>query len=143
MLARSLLLVLALALWGSGLWWHWPVWPFELVVRHGARAPVPAADAGPRWLRAEVTRSVPGLEGLALGDHVQFDRYGIVDATAGAVVCAPWHPWSHWPVTVTAIGGKQPYANVLTLDLVPAAVCESAVSEPGAVVSGHAGSAAR
>lgn len=121
---RALLWLLAGLLWGVGLWWGGlPVVPWEVTVRPAPR-PGPAVlrpQEPPTHLAIAVLRTVPGLDGLAIGDAMQFDRYGVVDAVAGTAVCVPLMPGVHHPVMVTPLGGRLPHGRMVSLDLVSAA----------------------
>jgi hypothetical protein len=108
-------LPLGLALWGASLWWR-P--PYSLSLRLEPRPPAPAAvarRAPPVW-RVEVTETFPHLEGLAVGDRVQFDRYGILPPTRGSVQCVPVGPDS---VQFTPIGGRLTHAGHVDITRVP------------------------
>lgn len=125
-------LLLALALWGASLWWGFPVVPWEVTLRPLRRPVASQGPApGPRWLHAEVVRSVPELDGLAVGDQVQWDRYGVLAPVAGTQVCVPVLA-TGGPLAVTPIGGGRTYAGVVRLTLVPPGTpgCDATELEP-------------
>jgi hypothetical protein len=98
----------SLLLWRGGL-------PVEVAVRPALR---PGEPQAPHWLRATVTQTFPALEGLALGDAVRFDRYGLVAPVAGTVHCTPLAPGALEALIITPIGGRRTHEGRLRLDLV-------------------------
>lgn len=128
---QALLCALAMLLWSVGLFVGWRV-PFEVTVRPAplVHDPGPPTASGPRWLQATVTRTYPGLDGLALGDAVQFDRYGVLAPTVGSVVCVPLT--GSGAVQLTPIGGRITHAGSVDVVLVApgAPGCEPAGLEP-------------
>jgi hypothetical protein len=105
---RALLAVLGLplglALWGVSLWSS-P--PYGVSLRLTPRPLVQAVAPASPWqvLQVEMRRSVPGLDGVAVGDRVQFDRYGVLAPVAGRVLCV-WLPPGSGPPLLTALGGS-------------------------------------
>lgn len=129
-----LLWLLAGLLWGGGLYLGgMPVVPWEVTLRpHTPPQPRAAPDPG-RGVRLEVTRTFPHLEGLALGDRIQFDRYGVLLPTAGSVLCVS--PPVRDTLTVTPIGGRIDHAGHLAVT--HDAVDCPAPARPRPVVSVH------
>lgn len=129
-LLTALAMAGALALWGVGLVVGVP-FPWEVTVRPAGRAS-PVAHPGMRVLRAEVTATLPGLDGLALGDRVQFDRYGILPPVAGSVLCLPFFGVQMPRMAVTPLGGLSTHATSVAFtvdDSGAVSGCESASAQ--------------
>ena len=137
------LALVALLAMGGASWWRGALVPYEVTVRPVVvRAPaVPPQDS--RWLIATVTQSFPGLEGLALGDRVQFDRYGLLEPQRGSVHCAvlPW--WASAAIVVTPIGGRLSHEGVVSLVVESAPAPGCAAERAGAVIPVYAGRSQR
>lgn len=108
-----------------------PVLPWELTVRpvtpqaRGAAAPEP-------WLLARVERPLPHLDGLAVGDQVRFDRYGVLAPLAGAALCVP--VLARGTVRVVPLGGGLSYAGAVRMSLVDPATPGCAAAGLGPVL---------
>jgi hypothetical protein len=119
-----LCLPVALALWGASLWWGLP-WSLQL--RLEPRPPPPPAQAR-RIVYAEVIQPfVPPVEGLALGDRVQFDRYGMLAPALGTRHCAVLQP-SGGQVEVSPVGGAHHAGRVRLVVQSTAAGCPDPAS---------------
>ena len=111
--------------------WAWPLrLSVELLPQPVMQAPAPTPAPAETLLKAFVTATYPHLEGLALGDAVQFDRYGILAPTVGSVVCLPRPPGGR--VAVTPLGGRLTHVGSVDVTLVApgAPGCESPRLEP-------------
>lgn len=109
-------LCLALGVWVAGMVWRGPVFPWAVTVHsvtrpaavQGSTASTPGLLQGvpgsgsrvpglqpettnqrPETLRLTVTRACPGIDGLAVGDAVRFDRYGLLAPSAGSTLDLP------------------------------------------------------
>jgi hypothetical protein len=111
-------LPLALALWAGSLWWGLP-WSVHLRLEPRAQPPaVGSAEPGTPWLHLQVHQTLPGLEALAVGDAVAFDRYGLLAPVRGQTLCVALPAW-HAPLRVTPVGGALPYGKSVSLAVVP------------------------
>jgi hypothetical protein len=114
-------LPLALALWAGSLWWGLP-WRVSLHLEPRVQRPAaptaPTARPDAPWLHLQVHQTLPGLEALAVGDAVAFDRYGLVAPAAGQTLCVALPQW-HAPIRVTPVGGALPHGTSVSLALVP------------------------
>lgn len=106
-------LPLGLVLWGSLLWWS-P--PYGLSLRLEPRPLVRPLGPQPDVWRLEVTETFPHLEGLAVGDRVQFDRYGVLAPVRGSVHCVP----AAGPLAILPLGGRIDHVGHVQSTRVPA-----------------------
>jgi hypothetical protein len=114
----------ALALLSATLWWRPPYTvQLRLEPRPVASVATPVATSvatqTDRWLVAQVVAPLPGVEAVAVGDAVAFDRYGVLAPQVGSLVCTRM-PERHLPPVLQGLGGLLPHGNRVSLAFLPA-----------------------
>jgi hypothetical protein len=114
----------ALALLSATLWWRPPyAVQLRLEPRPVASVATPGATSvatqTERWLVAQVVAPLPGVEAVAVGDAVAFDRYGVLAPQVGSLVCTRM-PERHLPPVLQGLGGLLPHGNRVSLAVLPA-----------------------